>query len=134
MAVFDGHQELIDDLAKYAGEMDNDFLAEVLSEAGDIIVHAVSYGIDSRSGTLEKSIGHAPVHSTLGNGKVIGVDIGWRRIKRPDGSRSSFTNIYGPVLEFSDKRRMRHMLIGFDMSKSYAIDHMIQRVEKKLGK
>ncbi|MBQ8537835.1 MAG: HK97 gp10 family phage protein [Clostridia bacterium] len=132
MAVLTGHTELITELEQYAKALDRETLEDIVASGGQILVEGVRGQIrPSRTGTLESSITAEPLRE-FGFGDAVGVDIGWAKIKRPRGSRSSHSHVYGPILEYSEKRQLRHMLEGFELSHVEAVGTMLKLVFKKL--
>lgn len=135
MAVISGHQMVMDDLKAYARMADSETVREALEAGAMIIVGSVRSTIDdNRTGTLAKSIDYKLIGDSLGMGDAVGVDIGWKRIKRPGSGKSGYADIYGPVLEYSEKRKLRHMLAGYEVAETYATDMMMHILLKKTKK
>ena len=133
MAVLTGHQLLLKDLNAYARALDQRTLENVVESGAEIIVEAVRDQVNpSRTGTLKQSITSQAIKG-FGGQDTMGVDIGWARMKRPRGSRSSYTHVYGPILEYSDTRKLRHMLEGYELSSVRATEAMLHIVYRKMG-
>ena len=132
MAILTGHTELITELEQYAKALDRDALEEIVASGGSLMVEGIKDQVNpSRTGTLAESIQAQPLRE-FGFGDAVGIEIGWARIKRPGGSRSSYSHVYGPILEYSEKRQLRHMLAGYEMTCVQATETMLKLVFKKL--
>ncbi len=133
--VFDGLKGMLSDLAYYSKAISNEQLKEILEEGSEGMVYAIKANISGhdRSGQLSKSIGYRFLREGMVGKDVMGVDFGWRRLVRPSkGPKKVYTSTYGPILENSSKRELRHMGVAYDAAGEYTADHMASRARRIL--
>ncbi len=128
--VFDGAKELLKDLQHYARAITNEQLKEILAEGSEAMVYTMTVNLDGhdRSGQLRKSIGYKFLREGLIGDDILGVDFGWRKLARPTkGPKKVYTSTYGPILENSHKRQLRHMHVAYDAAGEYIAELMAKR-------
>lgn len=135
-----GDAQLIDqELQRLAAAADDDVVEEALRAGGDIVVDSIRARISASarqsSGGLSRSIKYRLNKSWL-TGRAYSVTFGWDKlaVRRSKKGRTTYASDYGPVLEFSANRQLRHLEQGFEDAQADAEVAMKQTIEKAMNK
>ncbi len=127
---YDGAKVLLGDLSYYARALSPQELEKILIEGSDAMVNTIKANISghSKSGKLEQSIGYGLLRDRRTKSVTLGTDLGWKRLVRPSkGKKKIYTSTYGPILDRSHRRQLRHMKISFDVAGEFVADIMASR-------
>ena len=97
-----------------------------LERGGAILVESVRSRIEPEgksTGNLRRSIGYRVDKENRW------VNVGWEDSRRGFGKNTSAV-VYGPILEFSDNRQLKHIYSGFKDGREKALNAMHEELEK----
>lgn len=130
-----GEEILRESLQKIVGKASNVAVERGLKNGAEIVKRSMRQRVTkrSRSGNLEKSVTYRVKKEYLTD-RAYSAVFGWSDIKVRTNKKGEATSTkdYGPVLEFDEKRRLRHLKIGFDDKQDEAVDAIMREVNKEL--
>lgn len=135
----ENYDALDEELRKLAALAEDRVMEEALEAGGETVVGGVGNRIDRdarrSTDTLKRSIKYRLDRSWMTE-RAYAVSFGWDKIaaRRSKKGNVTYTTDYGPVLEFGEKRKLRHLKQGFEDTRDIAEEQMRNVIQGAINK